>query len=142
MKITLHDESIDVEVGQKVVFYEYFLNNTNELEVKIDETCVDVIDKENNVIGFKNGDHVSTLQFYQRDFLGERFFLSDSKENRLRYLRSRIEYCEKKQKAIDADIEDIYKSIYKSLNHRMRDKEEAKTESDLMKKLIEQVEGE
>ena len=138
MKITLHDESIDVEVGQKVIFYEYYLSNTNELEVKTDETYVDVIDKEANIIGFKNDDHVSTLQFYQRDFLGERFFLSDTKENRLRYLRSGIEYCEKKQKAIDADIEDIYKS----LNHRMRDKEEAKTESDLMKKLIEQLKRE
>ena len=29
MKITLHDESIDVEVGQKVIFYEYYLSNTN-----------------------------------------------------------------------------------------------------------------
>lgn len=135
MQITLHDESIDVEVGQKVIFYEYYLSDSNELEVKTDETYVDVIDKEANIIGFKNDDHVSALQFYQRDFLGERFFLNDTKENRLRYLRSRIEYCEKKQKAIDDDIE----YIYKSLQHRMRDKEEAKTESDLMKKLIEQL---
>ena len=137
MEITLHDESIWVEVGQKIIFYEYYLSDSNELEVKTDETYVDVIDKEANIIGFKNDGHVSTLQFYQRDFLGERFFLSDTKENRLRYLRSRIEYCEKKQKALDDDIG----YIYQSLQHRMRDKEEAKTESDLMKKLIEQIEG-
>ena len=135
MKITLHDESINVEVGQKVVFYEYFLNNTNELEVKTDETYVDLIDKENNIIGFKNDVHASTLQFYQRDFSGQRFFLNDTKENRLRYLRSRVKYYELKQKMIDRDIE----AIYKSLECRMRDKEDAKMKSDSVKKLIEQL---
>lgn len=30
MKITLHDESIDVEVGQKVTFYQYYLTKDNE----------------------------------------------------------------------------------------------------------------
>ena len=135
MKIKLHDESINVEVGQKVVFYEYFLNNTNELEVKTNETIVDVIDEKNNIVGFKNDVHACTLQFYQRDFSGQRFFLNDTKENRLRYLRTRVKYYELKQKMIDHDIE----AIYKSLECRMRDKEDAKMKSDSMKKLIEQL---
>lgn len=135
MKIKLHDESINVEVGQKVVFYEYFLNNTNELEVKTDETYVDVIDEKNNIVGFKNDAHACTLQFYQRDFSGQRFFLNDTKENRLRYLRSRVKYYELKQKMIDRDIE----TTYKLLECRMRDKKDAKTKSDSIKKLIEQL---
>lgn len=135
MKITLRDESINIEVGQKVVFYEYFLSNTNELKVRTDETYVDVIDEENNIVGFKNDVHSSTLDFYQHNFFGEKFFLSDNKENRLRFLKSKVEYCESKQKLIDRDIE----AIHKLLERCTKDKEDIKAESDSMKKLIEQL---
>lgn len=138
MKITLHDESIDVEVGQKVVFYEYFINDTDELDVRTDETYVDVIDKENNVIGFKNGDHSATLFFYQRDFLGERFFLSDSKENKLRYLKSKSAYFESCQKMMDRNIEDTYKLI----ENYIKQKEYIEDNLKSFNKLIEQVKGE
>ena len=138
MKITLHDESIDVEVGQKVIFYEYYLSDSNELEVKTDETYVDVIDKEANIIGFKNDDHVSILQFYQRDFLGERFFLNDTKENRLRFLKSKVAYYESKQNLIDSYIEENYKLI----ENYIKQKEDIKNTLESFNQIIEQLRGE
>ena len=50
-------------------------------------------------------------------------------------VRTRVKYYELKQKMIDRDIE----AIYKSLECRMRDKEDAKMKSDSVKKLIEQL---
>ena len=50
-------------------------------------------------------------------------------------VRTRVKYYELKQKMIDHDIE----AIYKSLECRMRDKEDAKMKSDSVKKLIEQL---
>ena len=58
MKITLHDESMDVEVGDKVTFCQYYLTNTNELAVTTDETYVDVIDGD--IVSVTNGTHSST----------------------------------------------------------------------------------
>ena len=138
MKITLHDESIDVEVGQKVVFYEYFLSNTNELEVTTDETYVDVIDEKNNIVGFKNDVHYSTLNFYQHDLFGERFFLNDNKENRLRYLKSKVAYYESKQNLIDSYIEENYKLI----ENYIKQKKDIKNTLESFDQLIEQLRGE
>ena len=108
MRITLHDESIDIEVGQKVIFYHYQISANNEIEVLTDETFVDLIDEEHNMVGFKNSVHSCTIHFYQMDLYGERFFLSDTKENRLRYLKSRVKYYESEQKLIENDIKNTY----------------------------------
>ena len=136
MKITLHDESIDIEVGQKVVFYEYFLNDNDELEVRTDETYVDVIDGD--IVGFKNGTHSATLFFYQRDVFGERFFLNDTKENRLRYLKSKAAYFESCQKMMDNCIEDTYNL----LENYIKQKEDIENNLESFDQLIEQLRGE
>lgn len=111
MKITLHDESIDIKVGQQVIFYGYHFSKDNQIEVILDKVVVDVIDTENNVVGFKNDVHASTLHFYKNDIFGERFFLSDTKENRLRFLKSRIKYYESQQALYDNNIEETYELL-------------------------------
>lgn len=138
MKITLHDESIDVDVGDKVTFYQYYLTNTNELAVTTDETYVDVIDKENNIIGFKNDEHSCVLAFYQRDFFGERFFLNDTKQNRLRYLKSKINYYKSEEELVDNDIEETSKR----LQRRIKQKECINNNLEAVNNLIKQVKGE
>ena len=138
MKITLHDESIDVEVGQKVIFYEYFFSDTNELDVRTDETYVDLIDEKNNKVGFKNDVHSATLFFYQRDVFGERFFLNDTKENRLRFLKSNAAYYESCQKMMDNCIKDTYNL----LENYIKQKEDIENNLESLNKLIKQVEGE
>ena len=138
MQITLHDESIDVEAGQKVTFYQYYLTNTNELAVTTDETYVDVIDKENNIIGFKNGDHSCVLAFYQRDFFGERFFFHDTKRNRLRFLKSKAKYYKEEQGLVDNDISETSKR----LERRIKQKECINNNLEAINNLIKQVEGE
>ena len=138
MQITLHDESIDVEVGQKVIFYQYYLTKDNELEVKPDEVYVDVIDKENNIIGFKNNNHSCVLAFYQRDFFGERFFLNDSKQNRLRYLKSKINYYKSEEELVDNDIEETSKR----LERRIEQKKYINNNIEVVNNLIQQVKGE
>ena len=92
MKITLHNESIDIEIGQKVVFYTYKLNDNNELEVETDETFVDSIEELTDRVTFENGKHASALSYYQnKNRFGKRFYLSDTKENRLDYLKFKAE---------------------------------------------------
>lgn len=135
MKITLHDESIDVEVGQKVIFYEYFFNDTNELDVRTDETYVDLIDEKNNKVGFKNDVHSATLFFYQRDVFGERFFLNDTKENRLRCLKSNAAYYESCQKMMDNCIKDTYNL----LENYIKQKEDIENNLESLNKLIKQL---
>lgn len=110
MKITLHDESIDIEVGQKIVFYGYRIND-GKLEVITDETFVDGIDEESNQAGFKNNKHSSTLHFYQNDRTGEKYFLSDTKENRLRFLKSMIKYYKSQQNMYDYQIKETYELL-------------------------------
>ena len=138
MQITLHDESIWVEVGDKVTFYQYYLTNNNELAVKPDEVYVDIIDKENNIIGFKNGEHSCVLAFYQRDFFGERFFLNDSKQNRLRYLKSKINYYKSEEELVDNDIEETSKR----LQRRIEQKKYINNNIEVVNNLIQKVEGE
>ena len=138
MKITLHDESIDIEAGQKVVFYEYYLSDSNELDVRTDETYVDVIDEENNIVGFKNDVHSTTLFFYQRDILGERFFLNDTKQNRLRYLKSKINYYKSNEELLNNDIEETSKR----LERRMEQKKYINNNIEAVNNLIKQVSGE
>ena len=136
MKITLHDESIDAEIGQKVVFYEYFLSNTNELKVRTDETYVDVIDGD--IVGFKNGTHSSTLHFYQIDLFGERFFFHDTKRNRLRFLKSKAKYYKEEQGLVANDISETSKR----LERRIKQKECINNNLEAVNKLIKQVKGE
>ena len=136
MKITLHDESIDVEVGQKVIFYEYYLGNTNELGVKTDETYVDIIDGDR--VGFKNGAHSSTLHFYQIDLFGERFFFHDTKRNRLRFLKSKAKYYKEEQGLVDEDISETSKR----LERRMEQKKYINNNIEAVNTLIKQVRGE
>lgn len=133
MQITLHDESIDVEVGQKVVFYQYYLTNTNELAVTTDETYVDVIDGDR--VGFKNGTHSSTLHFYQIDLFGERFFLNDTKQNRLRFLKSKINYYKSEEELVNNDIEETSKR----LERRMEQKKYINNNIEAVNSLIEQL---
>ena len=111
MQITLHNESINIEVGQKITFYNYKLNKGIQLEVIPEETYVDVIDEKNNIVGFKNDTHSCTLSFYQNDTFGERFFLSDTKENRLRYLHSMEQFYDKLLKKYIAGIKESYELI-------------------------------
>ena len=138
MKITLHDESIDVEVGQKVIFYQYYLTKNNELEIKPDEVYVDVIDKENNIIGFKNGDHSCVLAFYQTDFFRERFLLTDITTHRLRYLKSKINYYKSEEELVDNDIEETSKR----LKRRIEQKKYINNNIEAINILIKQVGGE
>ena len=58
MIITLHGESIDVEIGDKVTFCQYYLTNTKEVGVTTGETYVDVIDGD--IVSVRNGTHSST----------------------------------------------------------------------------------
>ena len=67
MKITLHDESIDIEVGQKVIFYTYKVNDNNELEVVTEETFVDTIGELTGRVNFENGKQASSLSYYQNN---------------------------------------------------------------------------
>ena len=136
MKITLHDESIYIEVGDKVVFYQYYLTNTNELAVTTDETYVDVIDGDR--VGFKNGAHSSTLHFYQIDLFGERFFLHDTKRNRLRFLKSKAKYYKEEQRLVDDDISETSNR----LERRIKQKEYINNNLEAINNLIKQVEGE
>ena len=136
MLITLHGESIDVEVGQKVTFYQYYLTNTNELAVTTDETYVDVIDGD--IVGFKNGTHSSTLHFYQIDLFGERFFFHDTKRNRLRFLKSKAKYYKEEQGLVDNDIEETSKR----LERRIEQKKYINNNLEAINNLIKQVKGE
>lgn len=135
MKITLHDESIDIEVGQRVIFYHYQLNDNNELEVLTEETFVDLINEKNNIVGFKNSVHSCTLNFYRNDQFGERFFLNDTKENRLRYLQSKVKYYKAEQRLIENDI----KNAYELLECRKSHKEDIEHTLDSVNNLIEQL---
>ena len=136
MKITLHDESIYIEVGDKVVFYQYYLTNTNELAVTTDETYVDVIDGDR--VGFKNGAHSSTLHFYQIDLFGERFFLHDTKRNRLRFLKSKAKYYKEEQRLVDNDISETSKR----LGRHIKQKECINNNLEAVNNLIKKVKGE
>lgn len=136
MLITLHDESIYVEVGDKVVFYQYYLTNTNELAVTTDETYVDVIDGD--IVGFKNGTHSSTLHFYQIDLFGERFFFHDTKKNRLRFLKSKAKYYKEEQGLVDEDISETSKR----LERRIKQKEFINSNIEAVNNLIKQAKGE
>ena len=131
MLITLHDESIDVEIGQKVTFYQYYLTNTNELAVTTDETYGDIV-------GFKNGTHSSTLHFYQIDLFGERFFFHDTKRNRLRFLKSKAKYYKEEQGLVDTDISETSKR----LERRIKQKEYISNNLEAINNLIKQVKGE
>lgn len=135
MEITLHDESIDIELGQKVIFYHYQINDNNELEVLTEETFVDVINEKYNIVGFKNGVRSCTLHFYQNDQFGERFFLNDTKENRLRYLRSKVKYYWSEQRLIENDIKNTYALLERYRWH----KEEIEHTLDSVNSLIEQL---
>lgn len=138
MKITLHDESIDIEVGQKVIFYGYHLksnNNQIEIEVITDETFVYVIDEENNLVVFKNDVHSSTLSFYQNNRLGERFFLSDTDNNKLRYLQSMVKYYDEQQELFDNSINETYKLLERYISRRKHITDNLES----VKKLIEQL---
>lgn len=137
MKITLGDESIDIEVGQKVIFYTYRLNDNNELEVLPDETFVDVIREEYNIVGFKNDVRSCTLHFYQNNQFGERYFLSDTADHRLRYLKSRVEYLNMEQKLLDDDIKDAYELLARRKSHR----KEVTDYIESLEKLIKEKEG-
>lgn len=135
MKITLHDESIDVEVGQKVIFYHYQINDNNELEVLTEETFVDVINEKYNIVGFKNDVRSCTLHFYQNDQFGERFFLNDTIDHRLRYLQGRVRYYESQKILLNSKIEQIYESIDRYKKHR----EEVDDTIDLATKLLNEL---
>ena len=135
MKIILHDESMDIEVGQKVVFYNYQFSDDNQLEVTTDETFVDMIDEKLGIVGFKNGVHSSTLQFYKNDSFGERYFLSDTIENRLRFLKSKVKCLEEKQKFLDEDIKDAYEV----LTYRKKYMEDIKHQIKTVNTLVEQL---
>lgn len=118
MLITLHDESIDVEIGQKVIFYGYHFSKDNHIEVTADETIVDVIDEKLNIIGFKNEFHSCTLRFYENDLFGERYFLSDTNENRLRFLKSKVKRYEAKQAQCDYDITEACEVLERYMKNR------------------------
>ena len=135
MKITLHDESINIELGQKVIFYHYQINDNNELEVLTDETFVDYIDEENNIVGFKNDVRSCTLNFYRNDQFGERFFLSDTIDHRLRYLQGRVRYYESQKIVLNNKIEQIYESIDRYKKHR----DEVNDNIDLATKLLNEL---
>ena len=135
MKITLHDESIYVDVGDKVTFYQYYLTNTNELAVTTDETYVDIIDGDR--VGFKNDAHSSTLHFYQIDLFGERFFFHDTKRNRLRFLKSKAKYYKEEQGLVDNDISETSKRLERCINQ----KEYINSNLEAINKLIKQVKG-
>ena len=136
MLITLHGESMDVEIGQKVIFYEYYLTNTNELAVTTDETYVDVIDGD--IVSFKNGTHSSTLHFYQIDLFGERFFFHDTKRNRLRFLKSKVKNYKEDQRLVDDDISETSER----LERRIKQKEYISNNIEAVNNLIKQMKGE
>lgn len=136
MKITLHNESIDIEIGQKVVFYTYKLNDNNELEVETDETFVDSIEELTDRVTFENGKHASALSYYQnKNRFGKRFYLSDTKENRLDYLKFKAESYKLEQHIYENSIQETCDLLSRYISRR---KEEAEN-LESVNKLIEQL---
>jgi len=136
MKITLHNESIDIEVGQKVVFYTYKINDNNELEVETDETFVDSIGELTNRVTFENGKHASALSYYQnKNRFGKRFYLSDTKENRLDYLKFKVESYKLEQHIYENSIEETCDLLSRYISRR----KEVSNSLESVNKLIEQL---
>ena len=78
------------------------------------------------------------MHFYQIDLFGERFFLNDSKQNRLRFLKSKAKRYKEEQGLADDDISETSKR----LERRIKQKEYLNSNLEAVNNLIKQVKGE
>lgn len=118
MELTLRGETIAIELGQEVIFYQYILNN-DKVEFREDKVVVDLIEEEFNGIessaiqvGFRNDEHNATLCHYE---LGN-FYLSINDKNVLDFLERKYSYYKKREKQLQSEIESLSKQI-ESLNN-------------------------
>lgn len=117
MTITLRGETINIELGQEVTFYRYKLNDQNKIEIEVDKVVVDTLTE--NIIGFKNEEHVATLHYYQICD----FYLSVNNKNQLDFLTRKYNHIIKREE----NLKDSINTLVKLLENLSNDKAQLET---------------
>lgn len=120
MKLTLHGETINVELGQEVTFYKYILNN-DKVEFKEDKVVVEAIkndfgDNNATMVAFRNESHGATFLHYE---MGD-FYISISDKNVLDFLTRKYKLYQKREEHLKSDMEILVKQIEELNNNKTK----------------------
>ena len=108
MQLTLRGETINIELGQEVTFYQYILNN-DKVEFKEDKVVVNFIAEDNFEprVAFRNEFHGATLLHYE---MGN-FYLSISDKNVLDFLTRKYKVCQEREEHLNREIANLVSKI-------------------------------